>query len=236
MTPCRWFSGLAIALLVGAVGIAPAVRAQTAMPQQPAMRAVSMARSASSSLDAEFLSRINSLRASKGLSQLHLSGELGGVARNRTDQRAAAHAISHNPNLSGQVSGAWTMLGENVGSSGPTNSVDVLMPAFHETLDHDANRPEATRPPGAGDTPLRMAVPATVVVRIDRRGAVTAAMSNTGRPPEPGDDLWVARTGHPDIEPAPPALVRAVMAQTWPGHWPEPGIWNRAATDPAENP
>ena len=146
MTPRRWFSGLSIALLVGAVGIAPAVSAQIAMPQQPARGAVSMVRSASSSMEAEFLSRINSLRASKGLSQLQLSGELVGVARNWTDQMTAAGVISHNPNLAGQVGGAWTKLGENVGVTGPTDSISSLMQAFIESPGHYANliRPEWT--------------------------------------------------------------------------------------------
>ncbi len=172
MTPRRWFSGLSIALLVGAVGIAPAVRAQTAMPQQPA----------------------------------------------RGADTAADHPVSHHPDLAGPDHAASTALDENMGATGP------------------ANRPKATRPPRAGAGPVRVTVPATVVVRVDRRGAVTAAMSNTGRPPQPGDDLWVARTGHPDIEPAPPALVLAVMAQPWPGNWKKPGIWHRAVTAPDENP
>ena len=172
MTPRRWFSGLSIALLVGAVGIAPAVRAQTAMPPQPA----------------------------------------------RGADTAADHPVSHHPDLAGPDHAASTALDENRGATGP------------------ANRPKATRPPRAGDGPVRVTVPATVVVRVDRRGAVTAAMSNTGRPPQPGDDLWVARTGHPDIEPAPPALVLIVMAQPWPGNWKKPGIWHRAVTARDENP
>ena len=47
-----------------------------------------------------------------------------------------AGRISHNPNLSSQVSGNWTKLGENVGV-GPT--VDALMQAFINSPAHYRN-------------------------------------------------------------------------------------------------
>ena len=77
--------------------------------------AVAAAPAADPGTEAQFVSRINSLRASKGLRQLQVSGELTGVARNWTDRMVANGQISHNPNLGSQVSGNWTKLGENVG-------------------------------------------------------------------------------------------------------------------------
>lgn len=92
--------------------------------------------SPSPDLEAQFVSRINSLRASKGLSQLQVDGQLLGVARAWTEQMVQAGQISHNPSLASQVSGDWTKLGENVGV-GP--DVDSLMRAFINSAAHYRN-------------------------------------------------------------------------------------------------
>jgi uncharacterized protein YkwD len=86
--------------------------------------------------EAQFVSRINSLRASKGLRQLEVSSELTGVARRWTDRMVANGGISHNPSLGSQVSGNWTKLGENVGVG---HSVDGLMQAFIDSPSHYQN-------------------------------------------------------------------------------------------------
>lgn len=86
--------------------------------------------------EAAFVSRINSVRASKGLAPLQVYGELVGIARGWSDQMAAAGGISHNPNLSGQVSAPWQKLGENVGVG---QSVDELMNAFVNSAAHYKN-------------------------------------------------------------------------------------------------
>jgi hypothetical protein len=85
---------------------------------------------------AEFVGRINSLRASKGLSQLQVSGQLAGVATNWTNRMVQAGQISHNPNLGSQVEGDWTKLGENVGVG---YDVDGLMQAFINSPAHYRN-------------------------------------------------------------------------------------------------
>src|SRR5688572_19310415 len=77
--------------------------------------------------EGDFVNRINSLRASKGLRQLQVSGDLVGVARGWTDRMVAAGQISHNPNLSSAIGGGWTKLGENVGVG---YDVGGLMQAF----------------------------------------------------------------------------------------------------------
>jgi hypothetical protein len=65
--------------------------------------------------EAEFVSRINDLRASKGLGRLTVDPELVRVARAWAEKMAAADEISHNPNLAKEVSADWQKLGENVG-------------------------------------------------------------------------------------------------------------------------
>jgi uncharacterized protein YkwD len=122
-------------LVVGA--LAPSSGAARVSPSAAAARPVALvASSPSPEFESQFVSRINSLRASKGLSQLQVSGELTGVARNWTEQMVQAGQISHNPNLGSQVSGDWTKLGENVGVG---YDVDGLMQAFINSAAHYKN-------------------------------------------------------------------------------------------------
>lgn len=95
-----------------------------------------MAPASDPGLESQFVSRINGLRSSKGLSQLQVSGELQGVARRWTDRMVGAGQISHNPNLGSEVSGSWTKLGENVGVG---YDVDGLMQAFINSSAHYSN-------------------------------------------------------------------------------------------------
>jgi len=95
-----------------------------------------MAPAADAGLESQFVSRINSLRSSKGLGQLQVSGELQGVARRWTDRMVGAGQISHNPNLGSEVSGSWTKLGENVGVG---YDVDGLVQAFINSPGHYSN-------------------------------------------------------------------------------------------------
>jgi hypothetical protein len=116
--------------------MAPSSGAAPAVSSAPTSQSVAAAPAASADLEAQFVSRINSLRASKGLSQLQVSGQLQGVARNWTDKMVQAGQISHNPNLASQVSGDWTKLGENVGVG---YDVDGLMQAFINSPAHYRN-------------------------------------------------------------------------------------------------
>jgi uncharacterized protein YkwD len=86
--------------------------------------------------EAQFVAKINSLRASKGVGPLAVSGELQGIARDWSDQMVANGAISHNQSYSGQVSADWRKLGENVGVG---SDVDVLMNAFINSPAHYKN-------------------------------------------------------------------------------------------------
>jgi uncharacterized protein YkwD len=131
--PKRSFPVL-LALCVVATGwVAPASQAQPAAPQGTA---TAVAPSSDPGVESQFVGRINSLRASKGLGQLQVSGELVSVARRWTDRMVAAGQISHNPNLGSEVSGSWTKLGENVGVG---YDVDSLMQAFINSPAHYRN-------------------------------------------------------------------------------------------------
>jgi hypothetical protein len=129
----RWFPVVLVAVVLGGWVLATASQAQVATVDQGARPA---AVAADPGAEAQFISRINSLRASKGLRQLQVSSELTGVARRWTDHMVADGGISHNPNLGSQVSGNWTKLGENVGVG---YDVDGLMKAFINSSAHYHN-------------------------------------------------------------------------------------------------
>lgn len=85
--------------------------------------------------EADFVGRINALRASHGLAPLATSGELTAKARGWADTMAGAGRIWHS-NLPDGVSSDWQKLGENVGM-GP--SVAALMDAFIASPKHYQN-------------------------------------------------------------------------------------------------
>ena len=129
----RWLPALAVATLL-AGWAAPARSHAQITAADEGTRTATVA--ADPGAEAQFISRINSLRASKGLRQLQVSGELTGVARRWTDRMVANGKISHNPNLGSEVSGNWTKLGENVGVG---YDVDGLMKAFINSAPHYHN-------------------------------------------------------------------------------------------------
>jgi hypothetical protein len=91
---------------------------------------------ASSSEEAGFVARINSLRQSKGLAPLTVDGNLTSIGRNWSQKMLEAGAISHNPSFPSQVTSNWAKLGENVGHGG---SVDSLFQAFVNSPAHYRN-------------------------------------------------------------------------------------------------
>jgi len=129
----RWLAAGVVAAVVLGIGPGPASAAPVAITGVAAPNGTS---SPSPDIEAQFVSRVNSYRASKGLSQLKVHTQLLSVARNWTERMVQAGQISHNPNLSSEVSGNWTKLGENVGV-GP--SVDSLMQAFMNSPAHNRN-------------------------------------------------------------------------------------------------
>jgi len=91
---------------------------------------------ASAASPGDFVSRINSLRASKGLPALTVDGRLVTVAQGWSASMASAGKISHNPSLGTSVSGKWSKLGENVGVGG---SVDAIFDALVASPGHYKN-------------------------------------------------------------------------------------------------
>jgi hypothetical protein len=94
------------------------------------------ARSAQADVVNEWLTRVNGLRSSLGLTPLQLDGEQSGLAQRRAEINAAADKLAHEPDLTAGVSENWTKLGENVGT-GP--SVDLIWDAFLKSPKHYAN-------------------------------------------------------------------------------------------------
>ncbi len=136
MSPRRWLPAFA-ALWALTLGLLTSTSdAQLAAPSSPGTAEALSTPASDPGIESQFVSRINSLRASKGLRQLQVSGELVGVARNWTDHMVGQGQISHNPNLGSQVGGDWTKLGENVGVG---YDVDGLMRAFINSPAHYAN-------------------------------------------------------------------------------------------------
>ena len=96
----------------------------------------SPAHAADPALESQFVAGVNAVRAQAGLPPLAVDSQLTSVARSWADSQASVNAMSHNPGLTGQVSGAWTLVGENVGA-GP--EVGSLMDAFVASPSHYAN-------------------------------------------------------------------------------------------------
>ena len=85
--------------------------------------------------EAAFVTKINELRASKGLGALQVNANLTAKARQWSAGMAAAGKIWHST-LSDGVTEDWKKLGENVGMGG---SVDGLHKAFVNSPHHYAN-------------------------------------------------------------------------------------------------
>ncbi|MGI8683743.1 MAG: CAP domain-containing protein [Acidimicrobiales bacterium] len=87
-----------------------------------------------------FVTRLNDLRASKGLPRLSVDPRLTDVARVWSGSMAAVKVMSHNPLLAQQAPSDWLKLGENVGF-GP--SVAGLHDALVASPTHYANMVDA---------------------------------------------------------------------------------------------
>jgi hypothetical protein len=68
---------------------------------------------------------------------------------------------------------------------------------------------------------VAVSVPATAVIQVDDDGRVVAAMTNTGHPPRPDDDLWLM---NPDGT-MQPASAERFTEQVWIGDFAEPGVY-----------
>ena len=86
--------------------------------------------------ESSFVSRINSLRASKGLPSLVVDVRLTDVARAWSASMARRNTLEHNPDLASQAPSTWQKLGENVGYGG---SVSQVQDAFVNSPSHYRN-------------------------------------------------------------------------------------------------
>lgn len=93
----------------------------------------SAAGAADAGAEGDFIQRANRARADKGASPLRGDGELTAVARRWSARMAQAQSLSHNPNLTSEVSHDWEKLAENVGV-GPT--VAEVHDAFMASSSH----------------------------------------------------------------------------------------------------
>ena len=172
--------------------------------------------------EAQFLAKINNLRASKGLGALGIDSQLTSVARNWTAHMASAGAISHNPNLGTQVTENWQKLGENVGE-GP--DVDTLFQAFVNSPHHYANLVD----------PAFSLVGIGVVVAADGTMYTTHDFeqpANSPAPPPPPPPPPPAPQPSPPPQPSPQPQPRP-SSPTSPGPTSNPGPTSPTTTLPA---
>ena len=85
--------------------------------------------------ESDFVARINSERASRGLPSLTVRSDLVGVARDHSQEMAASGDLYHNPNLGSDVKN-WQRVAENVGVG---YGVSSLHGAFMDSTGHRAN-------------------------------------------------------------------------------------------------
>src|SRR5437588_3338282 len=90
---------------------------------------------ASGSDEFYFVNAINAVRANRGLAPLVVDGQLTSTAQSWSSHMAGDGTLSHNPNLSSQVSN-WRTLGENVGTGSSLQSIEA---AFENSPHHFEN-------------------------------------------------------------------------------------------------
>ncbi len=199
MTLRRWTLALLGACLLTAGLVVPAAQAR---PVAPAVSWGALAVATDPGTESQFVDQINSLRLSKGLNALQVSGELVGIARGWTDQMAAAGQISHNPSLSAQVSSGWSKLGENVGVG---YDVDGLMAAFIGSPAHYANLVDpAWTHIGVGVTVTGDGRMYTTHNFMALGGGAPPSTPPTTAPPAPAPVAPITTTTVPPPPPAPP--------------------------------
>lgn len=90
---------------------------------------------ASSSAEAEFVSRINAVRRAHGLRTLSVRSDLVSVARRHSGRMADDQTIYHNSNVWNEVDG-WRNLAENVGRG---RTVEGIHDGFMASSEHRYN-------------------------------------------------------------------------------------------------
>jgi uncharacterized protein YkwD len=131
-------------LLIRPPAARPAVRrglvalvatASAAVMALAGLAAAPSAQASTSGSEQQFVSSINSARASVGRPALATSSELTSVARSWAAKMASSNTLKHNPDLTSQITN-WRYAGENVGVGG---NVPQLHQAFMDSPAHKAN-------------------------------------------------------------------------------------------------
>lgn len=138
--------------------------------------ALGLSATADAGQESQFLSSINSSRASAGLAPLSMSGSLQSYARTHSVAMADANKIYHSTGaqLAAAAGSGYTKLGENVGR-GP--SVSALHSAFMGSSGHKANILGDYNYVGIGTTTKDGYIYVTAVFM--NNGATTAAPTTT---------------------------------------------------------
>ncbi|MBV9097376.1 MAG: CAP domain-containing protein [Frankiaceae bacterium] len=100
-----------------------------------AVVAPAVALASNSSMESQFIAKMNAAREANGLRPYSVSSDLTSIARQHSNEMASQGRLYHNPNLTSQVQN-WQAVGENVGD-GPT--VDDIHSAFMHSPEHRAN-------------------------------------------------------------------------------------------------
>lgn len=167
---------------------------------------------ADAGLESGFVQRINAERASNGLPELRLAGDLVTVARRHSQRMADSNDLHHNPNLGSEVSG-WQLVGENVGK-GP--SVDSLHSAFMASPGHRANiLHTAWLEVGVGVVVDGDRIWVTQVFRQPKQAQQEAEPAPSPTP-TPEERTTAAAASAPAPAPAPSPVTTAAAAPTQP--------------------
>ena len=103
------------------------------------LASAALAHAAEPAAEAQFLTRINALRASVGVAPLTIDPKLTNVARDWSEKMSSGTGLAHNPSLRSIIDGitsVWRKLGENVGWG---TSVAQLHDALVNSPHHYAN-------------------------------------------------------------------------------------------------
>jgi hypothetical protein len=103
----------------------------TATALSAAVLAVAGPAQAASAEEAKVVALTNQVRASVGAPALAWDEGLAGIARTWAAKMAADGIISHNPNYTGQITGAWAKASENVGQGSDIDTIHRALVASH---------------------------------------------------------------------------------------------------------
>lgn len=201
------------------------VGAMTAAALCAAVLSVSGPAQAASAEEARLHALINQVRASAGVPALTFDEELAGLARSWAAKMATDGIISHNPNLSRQITGNWAKVSENVGQ-GP--DLETVHRALVASRSHYVNMTDTeVTLMGVGTVTAGNTI-FIVEVFLGRFDAApkTTTTTTTKAPPTtvPKPSTTVAPRAPAPAKPAPPATVPVTLPVAVPVAAAQPAI------------